>query len=58
MHLTTNLETTLRRIREKNNSSKYNNDLFRLEGEFWGPTVDLLLDENIKELFSIPITLQ
>ena len=21
----------------------------RLEGEFWGPTVDLLLDENIKE---------
>ncbi len=21
----------------------------RLEGEFWGPTVDLLLDENVKE---------
>ena len=24
----------------------------RLEGEFWGPTVDLLLDENIKVAFT------
>ena len=24
----------------------------RLEGEFWGPTVDLLLDENIKVVFT------
>ena len=24
----------------------------RLEGEFWGPTVDLLLDENIKIVFT------
>jgi len=24
----------------------------RLEGEFWGPTVDLLLDENIKTVFT------
>ena len=24
----------------------------RLEGEFWGPTIDLLLDENIKVVFT------
>ena len=24
----------------------------RLEGEFWGPTVDMLLDENIKVVFT------
>ena len=27
----------------------------RLEGEFWGPTIDLLLDENIKVTILVAI---
>jgi hypothetical protein len=35
--------------------SSSQNSYPRLEGEFWGPTVDLLLDENVKEREQLPL---